>query len=160
MLVTLTSNSPFETQEIGVRIAHNCLTLNSNKPLLLKLDGDLGAGKTHLTKGLAKGLGIKEEITSPTYAYIDEYEFFSNDVPRKLVHVDAWRIEDNKTASLLRIEELYLDQPNIILIEWGSKYKLGFSKPLTQAKATLSYISEYSRKLELESDSEQLLNFN
>lgn len=88
-------------------------TLKSGDVVLLK--GDLGAGKTIVAKGIAKGLGIEEEITSPTFAYLNVYQ-------NRLYHFDLYRI-----GSRERIEELglldYFSSGGIYLIEWGEGYE-------------------------------------
>ena len=64
-------------------------TLQSGDVVLL--DGDMGAGKTVFSKGVAKGLGIEEEVTSPTYAYMNDYD-------GRLSHYDCYRIESGEQA--------------------------------------------------------------
>ena len=78
----------------------------------LKLSGNLGAGKTTFVKGLARGWGIEEEITSPTY---NLYSIYRGD--RQLVHFDAFRIANSKEAADLLIEE-FLQPPFCLAIEW------------------------------------------
>ena len=92
------------------------------KPLVFLLNGELGAGKTHLVKGLAKALGITQIIKSPTYNYVHEYNF-SNPQPTtrhsKLFHFDAWRIQTKEDLKALRFEE-WFKPGNVIAIEWPS----------------------------------------
>ena len=75
------------------------------------LDGDMGAGKTVFAKGVARGLGIKEEVTSPTYAYMNDYD-------GKLFHYDCYRIETPEQAERLGLAD-YFDMGGICLIEWA-----------------------------------------
>ena len=75
------------------------------------LDGEMGAGKTVFTKGLAKGLGIEEEVTSPTYAYMNDYD-------GRLFHYDCYRIESAAQAETLGLAD-YFDMGGICLIEWS-----------------------------------------
>ena len=75
------------------------------------LDGDMGAGKTVFTKGVAAGLGIEEEVTSPTYAYMNDYD-------GRLFHYDCYRIESVEQAERLGLAE-YFDMGGICLIEWA-----------------------------------------
>lgn len=77
------------------------------------LDGDLGAGKTHLTKGIAKGLGISEDITSPTFTIIQEY-----DARLKLFHFDMYRLSDESELYAIGFED-YLKQQGVLVIEWS-----------------------------------------
>ncbi len=75
------------------------------------LDGDMGAGKTVFSKGVAKGLGIEEEVTSPTYAYMNDYD-------GRLFHYDCYRIESVEQAEHLGLAD-YFDMGGICLIEWS-----------------------------------------
>ncbi|MFN8577540.1 MAG: tRNA (adenosine(37)-N6)-threonylcarbamoyltransferase complex ATPase subunit type 1 TsaE [Candidatus Sericytochromatia bacterium] len=96
---------------------------NINAPILIYLKGDLGAGKTHLSKGIAKGLGIEEEITSPTFTLINEYEI--NDL--KFYHLDLYRLDSLNQILDLGIEDFIDNDNSIVLIEWAEKlgnYKL------------------------------------
>lgn len=77
------------------------------------LRGDLGSGKTLLTKGIAKGMGIMEEITSPTFTIVNQYL----DGKCVLNHMDAYRINDEDELYELGIEE-YFDNSSINVIEW------------------------------------------
>ncbi len=79
----------------------------------LVLTGDLGAGKTTLTKGIAKGLGIEQMIKSPTYTIIREYE--AGRLP--LYHMDVYRVEHG--ASELGLDE-YFEGDGLSVIEWGN----------------------------------------
>lgn len=75
------------------------------------LDGDMGAGKTVFSKGVARGLGIDEEVTSPTYAYMNDYD-------GRLFHYDCYRIESVEQAENLGLAD-YFDMGGICLIEWA-----------------------------------------
>ena len=75
------------------------------------LDGDMGAGKTVFSKGVAAGLGIAEEVTSPTYAYMNDYD-------GRLFHYDCYRIESVEQAERLGLAD-YFDMGGICLIEWA-----------------------------------------
>ncbi len=84
---------------------------------VVALDGDLGAGKTHFCKGLAAGLGSDDEVTSPTFALVQEYRGGKWPV----FHFDWYRLED--AGELLGIGwEDYLDEGGIILVEWSEKF--------------------------------------
>ena len=75
------------------------------------LDGDMGAGKTVFTKGIALGLGVEEEVTSPTYAYMNDYD-------GRLFHYDCYRIESIEQAERLGLAD-YFDMGGICVIEWS-----------------------------------------
>jgi len=103
----LTSHSEKETREIGERLA----TLLAPGDVIT-LEGDLGAGKTTFTKGLAKGLDIERNVNSPTFTLIKEYK---GKYP--LYHMDVYRLEDSED---LGFEEYFLSN-GITVIEWASR---------------------------------------
>lgn len=84
---------------------------------VVALDGDLGAGKTHFTQGLAQGLGIVEPITSPTFNLLFVYE--SGSLP--LYHFDVYRLDEAEELDDIGFFE-YLESPGISCIEWASKF--------------------------------------
>lgn len=87
-------------------------TLDGGEVVLL--EGDLGAGKTTFTKGLAKALGVKEEVTSPTFTILNVYE----DGRVKLNHLDMYRVESADELAELGIEECF-DEDAVTVIEWN-----------------------------------------
>jgi tRNA threonylcarbamoyladenosine biosynthesis protein TsaE len=83
------------------------------------LVGDLGAGKTVFTKGLAAGLGVYDTVNSPTFVLMKVYKIKNKKIKIKvLVHLDAYRIKKAEEISSVGLED-YLDQPDkIVVIEW------------------------------------------
>ena len=100
------------------KFGHN-FSLNLKAKSIILLKGKIGAGKTSLVQGIADGLQIKENITSPTFALSHHYN--SGKLP--LIHMDLYRIEDDISAKELFLEEEEeLDQNNgIMVIEWPEK---------------------------------------
>lgn len=99
-------------------------------PKMLVLRGDLGAGKTTLVKGIAAALGAAEpeEITSPTFTLIHEYEGqlpASGAQPSaqavRLYHIDVYRLESQRQLDTLGMEE-FLTPDSVVLVEWGEKF--------------------------------------
>jgi len=100
-----------KTLEFGERLAH---TLQGGD--VLALTGELGAGKTLLTRGIASGLGITaEQVTSPTFTLIQTYE---GRLP--VIHVDLYRLEDPSAILQLGLEDYFTPQ-NIVIIEWADR---------------------------------------
>jgi tRNA threonylcarbamoyladenosine biosynthesis protein TsaE len=92
-------------------------------PMFLVLRGELGAGKTTLVKGIAEGLDAAdaEEVTSPTFTLIHEYEGSVDEKPVKLYHLDLYRIEGEHQLATLGIDDL-AGPESIVLVEWGEKF--------------------------------------
>ena len=111
------SNSEQDTKNIGKE-----LTKNLQGGDILCLYGDLGAGKTALTKGIAEGLGIKEDITSPTFTLMNIYLIKNSKLKtQKLVHIDTYRLENEKQLVEIGAED-YLGAPDTVcVIEWPEK---------------------------------------
>lgn len=99
-----------ELIEIGEKIGEQL-----KSPVVLELVGDVGAGKTTLTKGIAKGLGINDEITSPSFTVSKRYR--GDDVT--LVHYDFYRLEDPGLMSE-DLEESLEDEDVVTVVEWGN----------------------------------------
>lgn len=106
------TESEEETIELGRRIATNL-----NRPSLVLLTGNLGAGKTTLSKGIVAGLGVasEEEVTSPTYTVIHEY---GGDV----YHIDLYRLDRAEQVEMLGLDEMF-DRGAVMLVEWGEEYR-------------------------------------
>jgi len=80
------------------------------------LFGDLGTGKTHLIKGICRGLGIVEHVASPTFTIVNEYAHGSV----KVCHVDCYRLKSERELVDVGFEE-YVAGPNIVLVEWADR---------------------------------------
>lgn len=106
------SNSPKETENIAKAFAKKL------KPGdVVTLDGDLGAGKTAFTQGLAKGLGVSDYVSSPTFTIINCY---SGRLP--VYHFDVYRIEDSDEMYDIGFDE-YVGGDGVSVIEWAEKIK-------------------------------------
>ena len=114
-----TTKSGADTIEVGRKLAKLL-----KPPQLLILRGDLGTGKTTLVKGIAKALDAAEadEVTSPTFTLIHEYDGVRNGKPIKLFHLDVYRLEDERQLETLGLDEL-LTPDALVLVEWGEKFK-------------------------------------
>lgn len=87
------------------------------------LIGDLGAGKTSFVKGVATGLCLKANITSPTFVLMRVYPVKNNKIIKHLVHVDAYRIKKAAHLSGIGLEDYINDPLSLVLIEWADKVK-------------------------------------
>ena len=105
------TNSLEETLQFGARLG--CELQRGD---VVALFGDLGAGKTALVKGIARGLGITQEVTSPTFTLVHEYT--GGRLP--LFHIDLYRLENLEQALAIGIED-YLNGPGVAAVEWSEK---------------------------------------
>lgn len=109
--VTHITHSEDETIALGRRFAKEW-----PRQALVLLIGDLGAGKTTLTKGIVEGRGVADPVTSPTFTLIHEY---GN--PPRVFHIDLYRLDEAGEVAALGLDEL-LDRPALTLIEWGERF--------------------------------------
>lgn len=105
-MAIILSSSAEETLALGEKYAN---TLKRGDVVLL--EGEMGAGKTVFCKGIAKGLGISDEILSPTYAYMNEYD-------GKLYHFDCYRLKNGSQAEALGLCD-YFYSDGVCVIEWA-----------------------------------------
>lgn len=110
---------------------------------VVSLIGNLGAGKTTLTKGIVEGLGLAkaEDVSSPTYTLIHEY---GN--PVRVYHVDLYRLDTAEQVGGLGLDELF-DRAALVLIEWGDRFPQLL--PPGHIQIELTYLSEDGRLVEL-----------
>ena len=114
-----TTHSGADTIEVGRKLARLL-----KPPQLLLLRGDLGTGKTTLVKGIAQALDAAEpdEVTSPTFTLLHEYDGALDGRPVKLFHLDVYRLEGERQLETLGLDEL-LRPDALVLVEWGEKFK-------------------------------------
>ncbi len=106
-------NSVKETQEFASNYAKD---IDDGK--VIALIGDLGTGKTTFSQGFANGLGIKEQVISPTFKLVSEYEG-----DRNLYHIDCYRMDSEKDFLNIGGEEFIFSDNSITLIEWANRVK-------------------------------------
>jgi tRNA threonylcarbamoyladenosine biosynthesis protein TsaE len=110
-MTTFTSHSAAETVAFGQRMAGDLGPGDA-----VALHGELGAGKTCLVKGIARGLGVTQDVTSPTFTIVHEYR--GGRLP--LVHVDLYRLDTPQQAAAIGIED-YLYGKAVTVIEWAER---------------------------------------
>ena len=111
ILTQCTTESAEETERFAEKFAQ---TLAGGETLLL--EGELGAGKTHFVKGLAKGLGVDDTVTSPTFALHNVY--FGR---LTLNHFDFYRIESSEEVVVIGLDELFRQSDAVAAIEWSER---------------------------------------
>ena len=131
------TNSPRETEAVGAALAK---VLKSGTVIAYR--GDLGAGKTAFTRGLARGLGVKESVTSPTYTIVNEY--LSGSMP--LFHFDMYRLGSEDELFDIGWED-YLERGGVCAVEWSENVWGAMEDAVI---VTISRLGEDTRRIEIE----------
>ena len=131
------THSPEETENLGQRLAEH-LTAGT----VLAYRGDLGAGKTAFTRGLARGLGCGEQVTSPTYTIVNEY--LGGRLP--LFHFDMYRLHSSDDLFDIGWDD-YLERGGICAVEWSENVADALEDPIT---VTIEKLGESSRRITVE----------
>jgi tRNA threonylcarbamoyladenosine biosynthesis protein TsaE len=133
-MATTISNSPEETLAIGEMWA-----AHAQAGWVIGLDGDLGAGKTQLVKGVARGLGIAEPVNSPTFTLVCEYKGTT-----KLNHLDFYRLQNDDQIIAAGLEP-YFSPSGVTVIEWFSRWT--GPRPEKFRHAALTQTGENQRRI-------------
>ena len=112
---------------------------------IILFSGDLGAGKTLMTKGIAKGLGLDDStpVVSPTFTLVNVYK-----ARLELVHIDLYRLDHDEIFEL-GLDD-YLDREHVIVVEWSDVARDFFNGPIIEIK--INYLGENTRMIEFISD--------
>ena len=113
------SNSLEETEKIAWDFVME-LSPRENGATVVGLYGDLGAGKTTFTQGLAKALNVSDNVLSPTFVIMKVYELPNSNF-KHLIHIDAYRIDHSSELLHLGWQEIISDPHNLIIIEWPER---------------------------------------
>ena len=131
------TNSPEETEAVGKRLGETL------KPgTVIAYQGDLGAGKTAFTRGVALGLGAKEQVTSPTYTIVNEY--LSGKYP--LFHFDMYRLASSDDLFDIGWED-YLERGGICAVEWSENVADAMENAIV---VTIEKLGEDTRRITIE----------
>jgi tRNA threonylcarbamoyladenosine biosynthesis protein TsaE len=124
-------------------------------PILVLLSGELGSGKTTLTKGIVSGLGAasEEEVTSPTFTLVHVYGPSEGTVS-KVYHVDLYRIENFHDFETLGMEDVF-EQPGVLIVEWAERFPL--KSPWPQIRVRLEHLDGDRRRLTVMSEADAYL---
>ena len=133
------SNSPEETMEYGRKLAAN-LKIGD----VIVLSGDLGSGKTKLTEGILSFFGLQDEISSPTFTIVNEY----NTTNLTIFHFDVYRLEEPEEFSYIGGEEYFKRGASII--EWGERIEDFLPNEYIKISFLRSFDGESSRILRVE----------
>lgn len=136
------SHSPEETEQIASALAETLLP-----GTVIAYEGDLGAGKTAFTRGLAKGLGVTDIVTSPTYTIVNEY--LTGKMP--LFHFDMYRLASSDDLWDIGWED-YLDRGGICAVEWSENVADAMENAL---RVRIEKLDENTRKITVEGGNSQ-----
>lgn len=128
------TNSPEQTENIGAALAQQ-LTPGT----VIAYRGDLGAGKTAFTRGLAKGLGAGEPVTSPTYTIVNEY--LSGQIP--LFHFDMYRLRSADDLFDIGWDD-YLERDGVCAVEWSENVEEAMENPII---VTIEKLGDTDRRI-------------
>jgi tRNA threonylcarbamoyladenosine biosynthesis protein TsaE len=131
------TNSPAETEAVGAALARVL-----QPGMVIAYRGDLGAGKTAFTRGLAKGLGVRERVTSPTYTIVNEY--LGGRMP--LFHFDMYRLGSEDELFDIGWED-YLERNGVCAVEWSENVWGAMEDAIF---VTITRLDEDTRKIEIE----------
>lgn len=123
----------------------NRLPAHEGEATLVGLSGDLGAGKTAFVKVAARTLGVLEEVLSPTFVLAKFYDTHGHFPWSRLVHIDAYRIDDPAELSALRWDEIMRDPHNIVFLEWPER--LGATFPNDATMLRFRFVNETTRAI-------------
>lgn len=118
----LHSASPAETKALAGRLMLQHWNQLKDTGVVIGLDGSLGMGKTIFAKGVAEFLQIDTEITSPTYNYLEEYDYSRHGITGRLHHLDVWKVDSPALLDRLGVTDL-LGPRQVIVIEWWQQVK-------------------------------------
>jgi L-threonylcarbamoyladenylate synthase len=146
------TNSAEQTVKFGGMNMLKYIDEPLDKPLVFFLSGELGAGKTQFSKGVAKELNVKDIVKSPTFTILDEYEYILGQRKGLFVHIDTWRVDGLKDLESVGFDR-YLIPGNIICIEWADKFFSDLKSKVEEAGGRIinvifTYIDEDTRKIE------------
>ena len=135
-----------ETQKVAREFAEKFPTEQKDGAYVVALYGDLGSGKTSFVQGVARALGIKNTIISPTFV-IERIYKISKDKYTHLIHIDAYRLENSDELLSLGWDEIVSDPKNIIIIEWAERVEELL--PRRAIKIYFEYVDETTRKIKI-----------
>jgi tRNA threonylcarbamoyladenosine biosynthesis protein TsaE len=146
MGMEILSKSVEETNKLAGDFLAKINNLKSNKATVVGLFGDLGSGKTTFTQALGKCLGVQEVMTSPTFVIEKIYPLDGKYDFKKLIHIDAYRLDSGQELQSLNFVEISSDPNNLILIEWPER--VVDILPADLVKINFKFISEFEREIE------------
>lgn len=134
------SSSPQMTRKMGEIFAQSL-----KEGVVLCLSGDLGGGKTTFVQGLARGLEIKEKITSPSFVLLKKYKIPGQRLIKTFYHLDCYRLKNPAEILGIGYEEILEDRQAVVVIEWADKIKEYL--PLNRVNIKFEFRDKNKRKI-------------
>lgn len=140
MKIKFLSDAPAKTKKLGEILAREILKEKKKKTaFILGLKGDLGGGKTTFLQGFARGLGLGQKITSPTFVIMKRFNNF--------YHIDCYRIACLEEAKELGLGEIISDPQNIVAIEWPERIENMLPRDILMLR--FLFVGKKKRKIEI-----------
>ena len=143
MEANIISNSPNDTWLMG-KLFSKLIKYGD----IMLLSGELGGGKTTFISGIASGLGIEKELTSPSFTIVNEYDING----KKFIHADLYRLNNVNDINMTGLDDYIYDEKNITCIEWGDKFEQYIEKEFIAINFKYDLDSEEKRILKFKSN--------
>lgn len=141
MIIT---NSVQETHALAREVAEQV-----RRGGVICLSGDLGSGKTTFTQELAKTLGVKRNVNSPTFLVVRSYRLAESEQAAKvLYHVDLYRLNSEQEIEEIGLTDMLADTEAVVVIEWSEK--LGSLRPKKRIDIHFEYLEEKKRRIKID----------
>lgn len=143
------SKSDKETGKIAGELAFKVIKIK--KPVVIALEGELGAGKTTFVKGFARALGTKIKIKSPTFVLMKKYAIHESTVLLRhrakqwLYHIDCYRVRDHRDLTTLGLNLIFKSSENIVIVEWPERVRKILSKKIIRVH--IDHVDKNKRKI-------------
>lgn len=139
-----------DTEKLANGYLASLLKQNSEKAMVVGLYGNLGTGKTAFSKAVARVLGIKRKVNSPTFVIIKKYKIPKNSIYNKykyFIHMDAYRLKNERELARLGWNEIISNKEHLVFIEWPEQIKKAM--PKGHKKIYISYLKDGKRKFKI-----------
>lgn len=151
MIKLFFSSSEKKTKNIANEIFQKYKIFLPEKCLIFALEGEIGTGKTIFAKGIAEALDIRKVIRSPSFIIEREFNYKLKKFSGKFVHIDLWRVENQREIANLKIEKNF-KPGNVVVIEWAEKIGNSFKKNIDAQKTIflnikIDYLKENERRI-------------
>lgn len=146
VIMKFVSKNLKETENLAVQFVRDILKQKKRtSATVVGLSGELGSGKTAFVKGVARALGVRNTVTSPTFVLEKIYKLPPRKAFSKLVHIDAYRLDHKKELTALNWDEVTQDPEALVLIEWPECVKGAL--PRRAQKISFKFIDDTTRKI-------------